>query len=131
MEAFVERWLSQPLFEGLWRIPEPRFQAERERRLRQRPDGLARSLRGMGAGAMVSLWERLGEIAVPTQVVTGVEDARFSRIGARLVTAIPGAELARIPESGHAPHTEQPELFIETLTRFILRHEPLALAGLE
>jgi 2-succinyl-6-hydroxy-2,4-cyclohexadiene-1-carboxylate synthase len=119
MENFVNRWLDMPLFAGLARIPEERYQAERERRLQQRPEGLANSLRGMGTGVMPSLWPRLGEVRAPTLVVTGDEDEKFSQIGARMVGLIPGAEMARVPESTHAPQTEQPEEFVRIVTRFI------------
>ena len=123
MEAFVERWLAMPLFAGFDQMPEERLKLERERRLSQRPIGLANSLRGLGTGTMPSLWDRLGEIKVPTLVVTGDEDEKFSQIGATMVSAIPGAEMARVPASSHAPQTEQPDTFVLVVSRFIRNQE--------
>lgn len=123
MEWFVEYWLNLPLFHSLWRIPEERFNAEHQRRLNQRPEGLAHSLRGMGAGRMAPLWNRLAEVDLPTLIVTGGEDERYSRLGARMATLIPGAVLARIPDAGHAVHTEQPEAFVRAVTGFLERQE--------
>jgi len=123
MEAFVERWLALPLFAGFERMPEERVKLERERRLSQRPIGLANSLRGLGTGAMAPLWDRLGEIQRPTLVVTGDEDEKFSLIGTHMVGRIPGAEMARVPESTHAPQTERPEAFVLAVSRFIRKQE--------
>jgi len=123
MEAFVERWLAMPLFAGFDQMPEERVKLERERRLSQRPIGLANSLRGLGTGNMPSLWDRLGEIKAPALVVTGDEDEKFSQIGATMVSAIPGAEMARVPASSHAPQTEQPDTFVLVVSRFIRNQE--------
>lgn len=131
MEAFVEYWLNLPLFHSLWRISEERFNAEHQRRLKQRPEGLARSLRGMGAGRMSPLWKRLAEIDVPTLIVVGGEDEHYSGLGARMAMSIPGAELARIPDAGHAVHTEQPDAFARAVTGFLRRHERDDLAWAE
>lgn len=131
MEAFAEYWLNQPLFHSLWQMPEERFKAEHARRLKQRPEGLARSLRGVGAGAMPPLWKRLGEIDLPTLIVAGDEDERYVRLGTQLAMNIPGAEFARIQESGHAPHTEQPERFVQAIGRFLQRQNRAALAAAE
>jgi 2-succinyl-6-hydroxy-2,4-cyclohexadiene-1-carboxylate synthase len=50
--AFVERWETQPLFASLRSLPAEVRARLRAERLRQRPCGLANSLRGMDAGAM-------------------------------------------------------------------------------
>jgi 2-succinyl-6-hydroxy-2,4-cyclohexadiene-1-carboxylate synthase len=128
MEAFVERWLALPLFAGFDAMPEERIKLERERRLGQRPIGLANSLRGLGTGAMPPLWERLGEIKAPVLVVTGDEDEKFSVIGTHMVGRIPGAHMARVPASTHAPQTEQPDDFVRVVSRFIRAQDGAAMA---
>lgn len=130
MEAFVEQWLNQPLFEGLKRLPEEQLAAERERRVRQRPEGLAQSLRGMGAGAMQPVWERLSEIDVPALAIAGEDDEQFCRLAGRLALAIPGAQMLRIPHAGHMPHTENPRLFLNGVRGFVLGHERESIADL-
>jgi 2-succinyl-6-hydroxy-2,4-cyclohexadiene-1-carboxylate synthase len=131
MEWFAEYWLNLPLFHSLWRIPEDRFNVEHQRRLKQRPEGLVRALRGMGAGQMPSYWDRLDGIDMPCLIVTGGEDERYSALGARMAMRVPGAELARIPEVGHAVHTEQPATFVRTVTAFLRRNEHATLARAE
>ncbi len=71
--------------------------------------------------------ERLGELALPTLVVTGDDDrvvpAERSR---RLAAAIPGAELAVIEAAGHLPHEERPAAFLDAVERFLGRVAPPA-----
>jgi pimeloyl-ACP methyl ester carboxylesterase len=54
--------------------------------------------------------DRLGEIASPTLVVHGEEDAMVAPENARLLAdAIPGAELLMLPDAGHLYPTDAPE----------------------
>lgn len=128
MAAFVDRWLDLPMFDRLRALPDRAFQAERERRLRQRPEGLARSLEGMGAGAMAPVWDRLGEIEAPVLAVVGDEDERFCDLARRITTAIPGSRMYRVPQAGHAPHSEKPRAFLSAVTPFIREHEQRGIA---
>jgi 2-succinyl-6-hydroxy-2,4-cyclohexadiene-1-carboxylate synthase len=111
VEAFLTGWLAQPQFAGL---PEPmRFWDER---LTNTPAGLASSLRLAGTGAQEPLWARLAAVEAPTLVIAGADDAKFTAEARRLVAAIgPNAELAVIPDAGHSPHLEQPEVSLSTL----------------
>src|SRR3954471_19894428 len=59
IEAFADRWMRQPLFAG---TPPAAARFWREDLLRNDPAALAAVLRGIGAGAMEPLWERLGEL---------------------------------------------------------------------
>jgi pimeloyl-ACP methyl ester carboxylesterase len=55
-----------------------------------------------------SLWERLGEIDLPTALVAGERDHKFRDIAERMSARIDGAATALIPNSGHAAHLENP-----------------------
>jgi 2-succinyl-6-hydroxy-2,4-cyclohexadiene-1-carboxylate synthase len=105
-EAFLERWRTQPLFAG---DPPEVGRLAREDHRRNRPDALAAALRGLGAGEMQPLWNRLGELSMPTTVLVGERDAKFLEIGARLADATPRGELVRLP-GGHALALESPEM---------------------
>jgi proline iminopeptidase len=67
------------------------------------------------------LAERLGRLAVPTLVVHGALDPRPARFAARVAELIPGAELVVMPNVGHFPRFEAPEVFTEVLRGFLGR----------
>lgn len=109
IEWFVREWGRLPLFAGLARRG-PDFAAEvQRRRLRNRPDGLAASLRGMGAGAMEPLWDRLRAISCPALFIAGAEDEAYARHARRMVAAVRDSRLAIVPDAGHSVFLEQPE----------------------
>ncbi|MDH4121158.1 MAG: 2-succinyl-6-hydroxy-2,4-cyclohexadiene-1-carboxylate synthase [Deltaproteobacteria bacterium] len=125
MESFVEEWLSNPMFRGLKRLAPQIWTAERNRRLAQNPVGLAASLRGMGTGAMLPLWDRLPEIRVPTLLLAGMEDSPYVSLAGQMAGAIPGAAVELIPHAVHLPHVERPEAFLLQVARFVASHHPL------
>jgi 2-succinyl-6-hydroxy-2,4-cyclohexadiene-1-carboxylate synthase len=117
LELFLDAWMAQPLFAGL--SNEMQFRAER---LENTVEGLAESLRQAGTGSQDPLWERLGRIEVPTLVVAGADDTKFSAEGSRIVESIgANATLALIPDAGHAAHLEQPDVFLSTLRAWLSR----------
>jgi pimeloyl-ACP methyl ester carboxylesterase len=64
---------------------------------------------------------RLPEIKVPTLVFWGEEDQAFASAVKFLNAGIAGSELVTVRGVGHSPHEEAPELFNETLLRFLKR----------
>ena len=77
-------------------------------------------------GAIFRMMERpdarpqLKSIAVPTLVIVGEEDELTPPSAAEeIASAIPGATLVRIAESGHLPNLEQPGAFGATVQAFI------------
>jgi 2-succinyl-6-hydroxy-2,4-cyclohexadiene-1-carboxylate synthase len=102
-ERFVDEWLSQPMFGGL-----PAAADDRARRIRNSPEGMAASLRLAGTGAQHPLWDELGGVAVPTLVLAGAADAKFTDIGRQMAEQIASATFATIPGAGHSAHAEQP-----------------------
>jgi 2-succinyl-6-hydroxy-2,4-cyclohexadiene-1-carboxylate synthase len=104
VEAFVDEWLSQPMFTGL-----AVADADRRHRLRNTIDGLAASLRLAGTGAQEPLWDALADVQMPVLVLAGERDGKFTEVGWRMASAMPNARFAAIPNAGHAAHAEQPE----------------------
>lgn len=102
VEAFLDRWLSNPLFAGLSSTA-----ASVPERLRNRPEGLAASLRRRGTGTQEPLWDRLGRLTMPVLVLVGDDDEKFTEVGHRLVEALPDARLLSLPAT-HAVHLERP-----------------------
>jgi 2-succinyl-6-hydroxy-2,4-cyclohexadiene-1-carboxylate synthase len=115
IEWFVDHWSSLPLFAGIARRG-PQFQeALRAVRLRNRPEGLAASLRGMGAGATEPFWNRLIAISCPALFVAGEEDETYRRQAERLASSVASGRVAVVPGAGHAVHLEQPQAFARLL----------------
>ena len=118
VEAFLRRWLSQPLFADL-----PPEAAGLDARRRNTAEGLAAALRLMGTGTQEPLWGRLDELVMPVLVVAGSRDDKFSEEALRLGGWIgPTAELALVPDAGHACHLERPDAFLELLLPFLEEH---------
>jgi 2-succinyl-6-hydroxy-2,4-cyclohexadiene-1-carboxylate synthase len=123
VEAFLDRWLAQPLFAGV--PPDP---VERAARSTNTVAGLASSLRLAGTGTQdPPLWSRLAELrdrAVPALLLAGERDAKFTALARRLAVDIgPTATWASIPGAGHAAHLEQPEAFLAAVRAWLPRAE--------
>lgn len=71
--------------------------------------------------------DRLGEINVPTLVVVGEQDAAdFQQMANALHLGIPDSMKALIPDAGHLPNLEQPEVFNRLLLNFLISGECVA-----
>ena len=101
----AERWGAQPLFEGQ---AAGVAASSRTDRLRNDPGGLAASLRGVGSGVMAPVWDRLGELTMPVDVLAGERDAKFAALARRLAEELPRATLTIVPGAGHALTLEAP-----------------------
>ena len=118
LPAFVDRWLSGPLWAGL-----SRDAAGVPARLENRAAGLASSLRHAGTGTQAWLLDRLGTITVPTLIVSGAADTKFTDLGRRMATAIgDNAAAFVVPGAGHAVPWEQPVPFTEGVVAWLHRH---------
>jgi len=105
IEDFATRWAATPVLAGV--APEVAARAHADR-LRSRPDGLARALRGLGTGALPSLWDRLGELELPVELVVGGRDAKFRAIAQSMAAGLPNARVHVVAAAGHAVHLEAP-----------------------
>jgi len=112
LEAFIDRWQSLPLFASQQRLPLEIRQRHRAQRLANDPVGLANSLRGMGAGAMEPVWDRLDEMTLPVLLLAGELDRKYVEIAETMAQRIPGARQLIIADAGHATHLDAPERFI-------------------
>lgn len=116
LEAFLQRWLAQPLFATL-----PADAADLDDRRRNTVEGLASSLRLAGTGSQAPRWAELSCLTMPILVLAGERDERFVALGRRMAQEIgANAELATVPGAGHAAHREQPDAFLAALRAFLL-----------
>ena len=121
--AFVDYWEALPLWASQARLSAEARAALRAQRLQNTPVGLANSLRGRGTGSQPPLWDRLGDLAAPTLLVAGCDDAKFSDLARRMAEAIPANELLLVRSAGHAVHLEQPAVFARLVRDFLLQHD--------
>ncbi len=105
LDAFLERWLAQPLFASL-----PREQAGFDARRRGNSvERVTHQLRALGQGVQPSYWDRLGALAMPVLLVTGAYDRKYRELAEAMAAAIGDhARHVVVPGAGHALHLEQP-----------------------
>jgi 2-succinyl-6-hydroxy-2,4-cyclohexadiene-1-carboxylate synthase len=113
IEEFADRWARTPVLSGQ---PPDVAAAVHADRLRSHPAGLARALRGLGTGALPSLWDRLAEIRAPVALVAGERDQKFREIAARMASGLPHAQVVVAPGTGHAVHLEAPAAVAEVIS---------------
>lgn len=119
MAAFVDEWEREPVFASQASLSPAGAARLRSERLRNRPAGLAASLRGAGQGSMQPLHDRLAEVRVPTLVIAGNLDPTGRARAAAVAAGIPGARLEIIADAGHAPHLETPARFRSLALAFL------------
>lgn len=119
IEAFVDEWEREPVFASYATLVPARAARLRFERLRNRPAGLAASLRGAGQGSMEPLHDRLAELRTPTLVIAGALDPVGAARAQSVAAGIPGARLETVPGAGHAPHLETPSIFRSLVTAFL------------
>lgn len=114
IEQFAERWARTPVLAGQ---PPAVLAAVTAQRLHNTPAGLAAALRGLGTGALPSLWERLGELTIPVELVVGERDGKFRATAERMAAALPDARLHVVSGAGHAVHLEDPGAVAAVIAR--------------
>ena len=114
IEQFAERWARAPVLAG--QSPEV-LAAVTAQRLQNTPAGLAAALRGLGTGALPSLWERLGELAIPVELVVGERDEKFRRVAERMAASLADGRVHLVAGAGHAVHLEDPAAVAAIIAR--------------
>ncbi|HEY4811878.1 MAG TPA: hypothetical protein VIH71_12555, partial [Solirubrobacteraceae bacterium] len=110
-DQFIERWRTQPLFAS---EPPAVSELARADQRRNNPNALAAVLRGLGAGAMEPLWERLGELSMPVTVIAGARDTKYVALGQQMVERLADARLL-VDEGGHGLVLENPAAIARAL----------------
>ena len=67
---------------------------------------------------------RLGEISVPTLIISGAHDEATPLISRTINEGIPGSEWVLFDDSSHMPHVEEPERFLQVVGDWLERHDP-------
>ncbi len=119
LNNFVDRWMSAPIFESQQSVCVQKRQQARQLRLENDPIGLQHCLRELGRGSMPHVWDRLEELTMPVQLITGDQDPKHCEIHERLLKKLPDASDTVINNAGHNVHFEQPEAFVEACVKFL------------
>ena len=123
IDAFVDEWQREPVFASHAALSPARAARLRAERIRNRPAGLATSLRGAGQGTMEPLQDRLTEVRAPTLVIAGALDPTGCARAESVAAGIRGARLAVVADAGHTPHLETPSRF-RSLALDFLKEDP-------
>jgi 2-succinyl-6-hydroxy-2,4-cyclohexadiene-1-carboxylate synthase len=121
VEAFVDAWVSQPIFATQRRFGSAFLEAGRRERLANVASELAAGLRGLGPGSQPPLFDALERVEVPVLLVAGALDRPFVEQARELARRLPAAEVCEIEDAGHAVHLEQPVAFIAAALDFLRR----------
>ncbi|SKB15977.1 2-succinyl-6-hydroxy-2, 4-cyclohexadiene-1-carboxylate synthase [Planktothrix sp. PCC 11201] len=114
---FLEQWYHQPLFKTLKNHPE--FDQIFERRLKNNPMELSKSLRYLGTGNQMSLWEKLPKNQIPLLLLVGELDHKFKQINQEINQLCPVSQLQIIPNCGHNILIENPQAWINVIVKFL------------
>jgi 2-succinyl-6-hydroxy-2,4-cyclohexadiene-1-carboxylate synthase len=116
VEVFLERWLSQRMFETLPRAASMIDDRQRRNTVR----GLAHQLRALGQAAHEPMWDRLSGLDMPVLVVSGQWDRAYTEIAEQMGAAIgANARVVTIEKAGHALHLERPDEVAHVLTSWL------------
>ncbi|NMO19162.1 2-succinyl-6-hydroxy-2,4-cyclohexadiene-1-carboxylate synthase [Pyxidicoccus fallax] len=119
VEAFVDRWESLPLFEGLRGLAPDLKDALRARRRACTPEGLAGALECLGLGVQPDYWPELHGQRLPTLLLTGAKDAKFTQTARRMAAELPVVWRRSFTDCHHAPHLEAPEEYAREVLGFL------------
>ncbi len=111
VDAFLARWLAQPLFASL----PPERTGLTERRAANTPARLTHQLRALGQGMQPDNWPRLVELQMPVLLVAGSLDSKYVDLAWRMNDAIDRARVEIVEGAGHACHLEAPESVAQLL----------------
>jgi len=113
---FLEKWYAAELFGDIRKnttLMQKVFPARSKNDIGQ----LRQSLDLMGNGALPSLWNELKDIGVPTLLMSGTQDSKYTQLNQEIQQNISGSIHHELAETGHAFHLEKP---LETAQ--IIRH---------
>jgi 2-succinyl-6-hydroxy-2,4-cyclohexadiene-1-carboxylate synthase len=116
VEAFLERWLEQRLFETLPR----ELSMLDDRRRGNTVHRLVHQLRELGQGAQEPVWDRLGTLEMPVLLASGQWDRTYTEIADQMAAAIgDNATRVTIPKAGHSVNLERPDELAHELAAWL------------
>ncbi len=112
IDDFARQWAQTPILAD---VPPEIAAVAYADRLQSTPQGLAGALRGLGTGALPSLWRRLPELQMRVSLLAGERDTKFTALAEEMARCIPRATVQVVAGAGHAVHLERPDAVVEAL----------------
>lgn len=119
IEEFVNLWMNKDIFNSLKKLPEEKYNSIIKSKLENNKIGLVNSLLGFGTGIMPSLFDELKKIKIPTLLITGELDKKFTTTNKEMVNEFPSANHFIIKHTGHSAHLENSTEFINRINQFL------------
>jgi len=116
--AFIKFWQSTPMIRSQQSIRSDWLETMQRNRRAHTAQGLATSLRHLGQGSCSNLWPKLSKLTIPVLLISGEQDVKYCAIAQRMQTVLPQAEWVTIPQVGHMPHLESPEVTAAAIHAF-------------
>jgi len=117
--AFMEYWESLPLFAGVRKLPAEQQEALRARRHQCTVEGLVGALECLGQAVQPDYWPELQRQRLPTLLLTGALDEKFTQIARRMAAELPVVWRRTFEDCTHAPHLEVPEEYAREVLSFL------------
>ena len=89
MQQFLEFWSHQEVIQSQRDNPEPYLSRMYDRRIASNQTALAQALISLGTGTMTPAWQKLPQLQLPTLLVTGEQDKKFTDLARKMVQKLP------------------------------------------
>jgi 2-succinyl-6-hydroxy-2,4-cyclohexadiene-1-carboxylate synthase len=117
LKDYVMSWYELPLF-GKTK-DHPLFPSLLQKRIRNNPAMLAKSLLAFSQGRQPSLWQNLSSIKQKVLLVNGEDDIKYMRINEKMKEYNPEFVISGIKQCAHNVHFEKVHEFAEHLKQFL------------
>ena len=118
--AMAERYATSLAERGLDGLP---ASAELRAGTHRTATGLIHFARGVLTQRDASVLNGLPSIAVPTLVIVGANDSNFVAGSEYMAAKMPDARLIVVPDAGHAPNIDRPDLFDRRVQEFLAAND--------
>lgn len=120
LKDFFTFWQNLPLFATQKKLPVRKQRSILLKKINANSrTGLIKSLKNFGQGEMKNLWNKLPRIKIPTLLLTGALDTKYTSIQQEMVKLFPNSTHKIIEGAGHNLHLEKPEVFVNLVREFL------------
>ncbi|MFA4922995.1 MAG: 2-succinyl-6-hydroxy-2,4-cyclohexadiene-1-carboxylate synthase [Ignavibacteriaceae bacterium] len=121
LKDFFSLWQNQPLFASQKNLPAKKQLGILRTKINANSKiGLINSLSNFGQGEMSNLWHNLPEIFLPTLLLSGKLDTKYTTIQDEMKNLLPNSRHKKVAGAGHNLHLEKPQDFVNLVRDFLL-----------